>query len=73
MRRNQVDGVIHQVEVLPNSKALAIGTKVFTAPPNELWDYRYRWSQFESLEYDPTTWNDVDELTWEDFNLTNTF
>ena len=72
-RRNQVDGEIHQVEVLPSAKALAVGTKIFTAPPNELWDYRYRWSQFDSLEYNPRTWGDASDDTWEEVTPSNTF
>jgi hypothetical protein len=73
LRRNQVDGEIHQVEVLPIAKALAIGSKVFTAPPNELWDFRKRYSQFESLNYDPTTWSELDAVTWEDSIPSSTF
>jgi hypothetical protein len=72
-RRNQVDGEIHQVDILPTAKMLAIGTKVFTAPPNELWDHRYRYSQFEHLAYDPTTWSELDDVKWEDMVPSNTF
>jgi len=72
-RRNQVDGEIHQVQVLPVAKALAIGTKVFTAPPNELWDFRKRYSQFEHLAYDPTTWSELEAVTWEDQIPSSTF
>ena len=73
IRRNQVDDEIHQVEVLPSAKLLAIGTSVFAAPPNELWDYRMRYSQFEELAYDPTKWSELTDVTFEDRIPINTF
>jgi len=73
LRRNKVNGEIHHVDILPTSKMLAVGTKVFSAPPNELWDYRYRYSQFESLAYDPTKWSELDEVKWEDMVPSSTF
>lgn len=72
-RRNQVNGEIHHVDVLPSAKLLAIGTQVFSAPPNELWDNRMRFSQFDHIEYDPTTWSDLDDVTWEDLSPSSTF
>ena len=72
-RRNQVDGEIHEVAVLPSQKALAVSGKVFVTSPNELWDYRYRYSQFEHTEYDPQTWSDLDASTWEELIPSNTF
>jgi hypothetical protein len=72
-RRNQVNGEIHHVEVLPTAKMLSVDDKVFAAPPNELWDNRYRYSQFESLAYDPTTWSEWTDVAWEDRIPSNTF
>ena len=72
-RRNQVDGEIHQVDILPSAKLLAVGTKIYASPPNELWDNRTRYSQFEHLKYDPTTWGELDEVTWEDRVPSNSF
>lgn len=72
-RRNQIDGEIHQVHILPTAKMLAISDKVFAAPPNELWDFRMRWSQFENLAYDPTTWSEWNEVEWQDRIPSNTF
>lgn len=72
-RRNQVDAEIHNVELLPTAKMLAVGTSVFAAPPNELWDNRYRYSQFEHLAYDPTTWSELTDVEWQDRIPSNTF
>ena len=65
--RLRVGETLHNVTVNPSAKCLALGSEVYTAPPQELWDHRRRYSQFADLAYDPTTWEDLEAETWEDW------
>jgi hypothetical protein len=67
VRRNQIVDSINSVHVNPTAKVLSIGTAIYTAPPQELYDFRRQYSQFADFDYDPTTWNDLEDDTWEDW------